>query len=66
MLIGVVILVVVRCPERFTHDVIALSAFGIDVDSIGAAARGEACPSFDAMESATSTLMALNFSPMKM
>lgn len=51
---------------RFAHDVIALTTFGIDVDSIGAAAEGNASPSYDAIESATWTLMELSLNPMKM
>ena len=51
--------------ERFTHDVIALTSFGIDVDSLAAT---EASPShsFDAIEATVSSLMDLATKPVKM
>ena len=51
--------------ERFTHDVIALTSFGIDVDSLNAT---EDLPSasFDAIEVTVASLMALATKPMSM
>eukprot|EP00904_Undaria_pinnatifida_P007026 jgi/Undpi1/3453/HiC_scaffold_16.g06825.m1 len=48
---------------RFTHDVIALAAFGIDVDSTSAP-LGRPCPSYEAIASATWTMMALARKPL--
>ncbi|CAM9971103.1 unnamed protein product, partial [Ectocarpus fasciculatus] len=46
------------CFARFTHDIVALAAFGVDVGSI-TATEEEPCPSFDAIESTTSALINL-------
>lgn len=48
---------------RFTHDVIALTAFGLDVDSTSAA-PGRPCPSYEAIASATYTIMVLAMKPL--
>jgi len=56
-------LVSLLCPARFTHDIIALTAFGIDVDSTRAT-EDRPCPSFHAIESTLMTL-ALVFDTIK-
>ena len=45
------------CTARFTHDIIALAAFGIDVNSTGATGDSP-CPSYEAIES-TLTIVSL-------
>ncbi|CAM9310328.1 unnamed protein product [Ascophyllum nodosum] len=48
---------------RFTHDIIALAAFGVDVNSTGTTAD-RPCPSFEAIES-TLTILMLNLQMIK-
>lgn len=50
---------------RFTHDIVALAAFGVDVGSI-TATEEEPCPSFDAIESMTTSLISLMGKPSAM
>lgn len=50
---------------RFAHDVIALAAFGVDVDSVSATAELP-CKSFDAMTSKTSAIDKLILKPLDM
>ncbi|CBN79213.1 cytochrome P450 [Ectocarpus siliculosus] len=47
---------------RFTHDIVALAAFGVDVGAI-TATEEEPCPSFDAIERITSALISLMGKP---
>lgn len=50
---------------RFTHDVIALAAFGVDVDSVRATVE-RPCKSFDAMATKTSAIDKLITKPLDM
>eukprot|EP00752_Nemacystus_decipiens_P014601 g13003.t1 len=50
---------------RFAHDVIALAAFGVDVDSVSATVETP-CESFDAMESKTYAVDKLLLKPLDM
>lgn len=50
---------------RFTHDIVALAAFGVDVGAI-TATEEEPCPSFDAIERITSALISLMGKPAEM
>ena len=52
-------------PERFTHDCVALAAFGLDADSLRAT-KGAPCPSFDCMETILKAFMALILKPLSM
>ncbi|CAN0228567.1 unnamed protein product [Pylaiella littoralis] len=51
--------------ERYTHDVIALTAFAIDADSVRAT-KDRPCVSFEAMRGITGAIMALLMNPLAM
>lgn len=50
---------------RFTHDIIALTAFGFDANSMGAT-KEKPCKSYDSMAVIFDSLMALLMQPMAM
>ena len=52
-------------PAHFTHDIVAFTTCGIDVDSTGST-DDHPCLSFRAIKSAVSTLNVLQFNAMKM
>ncbi|CAN0250653.1 unnamed protein product, partial [Scytosiphon promiscuus] len=56
---------VVHTFERYTHDVIALAAFGFDADSVRAT-RERPCVSFDAMSKVVAAAIALFTDPLMM
>lgn len=51
--------------ERYTHDVIALAAFGIDADSLRAT-EDRPCVSYQAMGQLVAAAMALTVDPLMM
>ncbi len=53
------------CPDRYTHDVIALAAFGFDADSLRAT-EDRPSVSFQAMHTIVSAGMRLLMDPLSM